>query len=72
MVVWSLKDHTTVYMIKEYFCKFCNKKIEVIQKTEKQRKKKCPKCMNLGLEAVEFSVNSFQLRGGGWFKSGGY
>lgn len=59
-------------MIKEYFCKSCNKKIEIMQKTEKQRKKKCPVCGNLGLKAVDFSRGSFHLHGGGWFKSGGY
>lgn len=60
------------FMIKEYFCKSCDKIIEVMQKNEKQRKKKCPQCKNLGLKVVEFSKNNFQLRGGGWFKSGGY
>ncbi len=60
-------------MIREYFCKKCKESSEFIEKFEDELKKDCPKCGEKdSLENVEFPLTNFQLKGRGWFKTGGY
>lgn len=46
---------------------------ESVKTNKKVRKIKCQKhgCSGIMLR-VEYSISSFQLKGKGWFKSGGY
>ena len=60
-------------MLREYICKKCNEASEFIEKFEDSLQKDCPKCGEKDcLEYSEFPLSNFQLKGSGWFKTGGY
>jgi putative FmdB family regulatory protein len=54
--------------IYEYRCKKCGKSVEAIQKVDDSPLTTCEACSG-PLEKL-VSRSSFQLRGGGWFRSG--
>lgn len=56
--------------IKEFQCNKCKKIYEFIFLRNLKINKKCPDC-KIKLSEIEFSVNSFLLKGK-WFKTGGY
>ena len=55
--------------IYEYDCHNCDKTLEAIQKVSEPPLRKCPRC---GKESLmkKTSLNSFQLKGSGWYKDG--
>jgi putative FmdB family regulatory protein len=55
----------------EYVCKECKNEWEVEQSITDKKITKCPKCEKESAQRL-ISNGSFQLKGGGWFKSGGY
>ncbi len=55
----------------EYICPHCFEEFEVEQKTSDPKGAKCPACGER-TEKRLISRTSFALKGGGWFKSGGY
>jgi len=55
-----------------YECKKCENKLEVMQKITAEPLITCPKCNKDELKKVIVSNGGFQLKGKGWFKSGGY
>ncbi|HEY6329803.1 MAG TPA: FmdB family zinc ribbon protein [Blastocatellia bacterium] len=56
-----------VMPIYEYVCEKCGERIEVLQKVTDRPLKRCRKCRGK-LEKV-VSRTSFQLKGGGWYKT---
>lgn len=52
----------------EYECKACEKVFEVQQKMSDDPMKECPECK--GPVNKIMSMNSFQLKGGGWYADG--
>ncbi len=52
--------------IYEYACKKCGKKVEVLLKVSERGPTKCAACGG-ALERL-LSRNSFQLKGGGWYR----
>lgn len=62
-IAWSRK--MPVY---EYECKACEKVLEVQQKMADDPLTNCPECD--GPVKKIMSMNSFQLKGGGWFSDG--
>ena len=52
----------------EYECKSCDKVIEVQQKMADDPLTTCPECS--GPVKKIMSMNSFQLKGGGWYADG--
>ncbi len=52
----------------EYECKACEKVLEVQQKMADDPLTNCPECD--GPVKKIMSMNSFQLKGGGWFSDG--
>lgn len=60
-------------MIREYFCKKCEEYSEFIEKYSDPLQKDCPKCGEEDSLVYQIvSASSFQLKGSGWFKTGGY
>lgn len=59
-------------MIYEYMCKSCNHKWEVQAKATDEPEKVCPECSKESAQRLISSSQGFQLKGGGWFNSGGY
>lgn len=55
--------------IYEYDCFNCNRTLEAIQKIDEQPLKNCPRCGEKGLKK-KASLNSFQLKGSGWYRDG--
>jgi|TARA_R110000851_G_scaffold62317_2_gene143021 putative FmdB family regulatory protein len=56
-----------------YECKNCESKLEVIQKITADPLTTCPECKEDELKKVFVAGSGgFQLKGKGWFKSGGY
>ena len=55
-----------------YECKKCENKLEVMQKMSDDPLTACPKCNEEELKKVIVAGGGFQLKGKGWFKSGGY
>lgn len=55
-----------------YACKKCEHGFEIIQKMSDTPLTTCPKCKEVELKKVIVSGGGFQLKGKGWFKSGGY
>jgi putative FmdB family regulatory protein len=53
--------------IYEYVCEKCGSQLEVLQKVTDEPLKRCRKCRGK-LEKV-VSRTSFQLKGGGWYKT---
>jgi putative FmdB family regulatory protein len=58
--------------IYEYECTDCNHKWEIQQKITDAPQKKCPECKKKKAKRLISSGQSFQLKGQGWFNSGGY
>ena len=54
-----------------YKCRHCGKEFEVKQKMSDKPLEKCPTCGVPHLQKV-ITNGSFQLKGKGWFNSGGY
>lgn len=54
--------------IYEYQCEVCNTVIEAFQKISDEPMKTCPKCSGDLKKLI--SMNSFQLKGGGWYADG--
>ncbi len=52
----------------EYECKKCDKVFEVQQKMSEAPLTECPECQSPVKKLM--SVNSFQLKGGGWYADG--
>ncbi len=52
----------------EYECKQCDKVFEVQQKISEKPLSQCPECQSPVKKLI--SVNSFQLKGGGWYSDG--
>ncbi len=52
----------------EYECKKCDKVFEVQQKMSEAPLTECPECQAPVKKLM--SVNSFQLKGGGWYADG--
>lgn len=52
----------------EYECKACEKVFEVQQKMSEDPMSECPECN--GVVTKIMSMNSFQLKGGGWYQDG--
>lgn len=59
-------------MIYEYECKECKHNWEVQAKVTDKPQKICPKCKQESAKRLISSSQAFQLKGQGWFKSGGY
>ena len=57
--------------IYEYVCKACGNELEEMQRITDSPLRKCPSCGALKLQRI-VSRTSFQLKGDGWFTSGGY
>ena len=55
--------------IYEYHCENCHEEIEVIQKLTDASRTECPRCGGESLKK-KTSLNSFQLKGSGWYKDG--
>jgi putative FmdB family regulatory protein len=57
-----------------YKCKKCDHAFEVIQRMSDDVLINCPECKENELKKVlvASTVGGFQLKGKGWFKSGGY
>lgn len=55
--------------IYEYDCFGCNQTLEAIQKVDEQPLVNCPRCGATGLKK-RTSLNSFQLKGSGWYRDG--
>lgn len=55
--------------IYEYECGSCHNEIEVIQKPSDDALRECPHCHESAL-SKKLSLNSFQLKGNGWYKDG--
>ena len=55
-----------------YRCSVCEESHDIIKSfAEFEREEHCPKCNTVMVREVNRS-SSFQLKGPGWFKSGGY
>ncbi len=54
--------------IYEYECTTCDKIFEVKQRISDKPLQTCPECQNRVKKIM--SVNSFQLKGGGWYADG--
>lgn len=52
----------------EYECKKCDKVFEVQQKMNDAPLSGCPECLSPVKKLI--SLNSFQLKGGGWYADG--
>lgn len=55
--------------IYEYNCDSCNQSLEAIQKVTEQPLQVCPRCSEKSLQK-KTSLNSFQLKGSGWYRDG--
>ena len=53
----------------EYECDSCHNEIELIQKVDDEPVEECPHCHEHSLKKKP-SLNSFHLKGGGWYKDG--
>lgn len=56
----------------DYECTDCGHEFEAKQKMTDEPIKHCPLCLEKTVKKVIKSTNGFQLKGSGWFKSGGY
>jgi len=57
-------------MTYEYECESCKHTWECEQKITEEPIKKCPKCKKKKAKRLISNGNGFQLKGGGWAKSG--
>jgi len=55
-----------------YRCKSCGHDFDRVQKISEEPIRECPKCKKTELKKVVTGGNGFQLKGKGWFNSGGY
>lgn len=55
--------------IYEYDCDSCKQTLEAIQKVYEQPLLVCPRCGEKSLQK-KTSLNSFQLKGSGWYRDG--
>jgi|TARA_B110000503_G_scaffold127375_1_gene197051 putative FmdB family regulatory protein len=55
-----------------YRCDECNHQFEKLQKMSDEPLKHCPSCFAEKLVKIINAGGGFQLKGKGWFKSGGY
>ena len=55
-----------------YRCNKCKVEFDVVQKMSDDKLKHCKDCNTETLVRIITSTNGFELRGKGWFKSGGY
>ena len=55
--------------IYEYDCFSCNQTLEAIQKVDEKPLVSCPRCGATGMKK-RTSLNSFQLKGSGWYRDG--
>ncbi len=55
--------------IYEYECDSCEQEIEVIQKVTDKVLEECPRCHENSLKKMT-SLNTFQLKGEGWYRDG--
>jgi len=56
----------------EYHCKECEFVWEEVQKMSEKPLTTCPNCEEESAERLVSGGQGFILKGGGWFKSGGY
>lgn len=63
--IFGIGEKMPVY---EYECKQCNKVFEVQQKMSDAPLTQCPECQAPVKKLI--SINSFQLKGGGWYADG--
>ncbi len=71
----DISSHRRCTITYEYLCKKCNSEFEVEQKITDEKIKICPYCSAQEEGDVVRLVSGgmgFQLKGNGWFKSGGY
>lgn len=54
--------------IYEYACNACDEEIEIVHGISEKPKKKCPNCGGKLRRLI--SLNSFHLKGSGWYKTG--
>lgn len=59
-------------MTYEYCCLSCGHTWDIQQKITEDRIKICPQCAKESAQRLVSGGQGFQLRGNGWFKSGGY
>ena len=59
-------------MTYEYKCKECGHLWEEFQSIKDEATEICPKCKKKSAERLISGGSSFLLKGGGWFKTGGY
>jgi putative FmdB family regulatory protein len=59
-------------MTYEYRCIACGYKWEAEQKITEEPLKECPECKKETAKRLVSGGQGFQLKGSGWFKSGGY
>ena len=55
-----------------YVCKKCDHAFEKMQRIVDDPLSICPECKEEELKKVLVASGGFQLKGKGWFKSGGY
>lgn len=56
----------------EYKCKKCEHGFEIVQKIKDDPLRQCPECKQESLQKIITSGGGFQLKGSGWYKTGGY
>jgi len=56
----------------QYKCKQCDHEFEVKQRMTDDPLSQCPECGKTTLKKIINNQGGFQLKGSGWFKTGGY
>ena len=59
-------------MTYEYLCLACKHEWEQEQKITDKPEETCPECKKKKAKRLVSGGQGFQLKGGGWFNSGGY
>jgi len=59
-------------MTYEYVCNHCKHQWEEDQKITDKKTETCPVCKKKSAERLISGGTGFVLKGGGWFKDGGY
>ena len=55
-----------------YRCNKCKVEFDTVQRMSDDKLTRCKDCQTETLERIITSTNGFELKGKGWFKSGGY
>jgi putative FmdB family regulatory protein len=55
-----------------YRCNKCKVEFDTVQRMSDDKLTQCKDCKTETLERIITSTNGFELKGKGWFKSGGY